>query len=126
MNNISHSFKLVLKYEHACSKNDLHKMLGVGDNTSIPWIKAFADLFGTPTSSYDGYIHDVIISDDTIVIDAYVIEDKVKFCLLRELADDNWKLVLAYLIKMAIMKNVAALKQLTTVKIESFKYISNR
>lgn len=127
MNNISHSFKIVLSYTCTCSKHELNKMLGVGDNTSIPWIKAFADVFGTPTSSYDGYIHDVMISDDnTIIIDAYIIEDNAKFCLLRELADDNWKLVLAFLIKMAILKNVAALKQLTSVKIESFKYVDRK
>ena len=124
--NISHGFKLALSYKYTCSKEELNKVLGVGDNTSIPWIKAFADLFGTPTSSYDGYIHDVDINDDEIIIDAYIIEDAVKFSRLRELADDNWKLILAYLIKMAIMKNADALKQLKSVRINSFKYIDHK
>ena len=122
--NISHGFKLTLSYKYTCSKEELNKVLGVGDNTSIPWIKAFSDVFGTPTSSYDGYIHDVIINDDTILIDAYIIEDAAKFSRLREQAEDNWKLVLAYLIKMAITKNAATLKQLVSVNIESFKFIS--
>ena len=124
--NIYHGFKLTLSYKYTCSKEELNKVLGVGDNTSIPWIKAFSDVFGTPTSSYDGYIHDVIVNDDTIVIDAYIIEDAAKFSRLRELAEDSWKLVLTYLIKMAITKNAAALKQLVSVNIESFKFISTR
>jgi hypothetical protein len=124
--NISHGFKLTLSYKYTCSKEELNKVLGVGDNTSIPWIKAFSDVFGTPTSSYDGYIHDVIINDDTILIDAYIIEDATKFSRLRELAEDSWKLVLTYLIKLAIVRNAEAIKQLKSVSIMNFKYISTR
>lgn len=120
--NITHNFKVSLSYKYTCDVEELHEALGVDDNTSTPWIKAFADIFGTPTSSYDGYIRDVTVSSDEIYIDAYIVEDKEKFNLLRDLSDINWRIVLSYLINMAIMKNAATIKQLQAVSISGLKY----
>ena len=119
---ISHNFKVLLKYTYDCDQKELNDALGVGENTSIPWIKTFADLFGMPTSSYDGYIRDVTVSADEILIDAYIVEDNVKFSKHHEQAGDNWKVILAYFIKMAIMNNAATIKQLKSVGIKDFKY----
>ena len=119
---VTHNFKVVLGYTYDCDEEELFEALGVGESTSVPWIKTFADIFGNPTSSYDGYIRDIIVSGDEILIDAYIVEDVVKFSKQREQAGDNWKLILAYFIKMAIMNNAAGIKQLKSVDIMSFKY----
>jgi len=119
---ISHNFTVVLKYTYDCDQKELNEALGVGDNTSIPWIKTYADIFSTPTSSYDGYIRDVTVSDDNILIDAYIVEDNAKFSKLRELTGDSWKIVLGYLIKVATLNNADSIKLLKSVRIDEFKY----
>jgi hypothetical protein len=121
---ISHNFSVTLKYTYDCSERTLNKALGVGENTCIPWIKAFADIFGMPTSSYDGYIRDVTVSNDAIFIDAYIVEDGVKFTHLHEHGGENWQFILTYLIKTAIMKNAFAIKELKSVDIMNFKFTS--
>ena len=56
------------------------------------WYNMFADVYGIPTSSYDGYIKTIVMRDhETVELDCYLVEDKVKNTFWRELYPTTWK-----------------------------------
>ena len=56
------------------------------------WITTLADVFGQPTSSFDGYISSVRadLSRRTIDIRSYIVEDPAKFSSIKKALQGDW------------------------------------
>lgn len=117
------NFNVLLKYDYNCTHNEVAAALCLEGDTKKPWIKCLADVFGSQTSSYDGYIRSVSVTQNTINIEAYIVEDRQKFTKLRDLAGINWLSVLSYLIKVVILRAAEDIRCLKSVSIEDFNYL---
>ena len=57
----------------------------------VTWYNLFADLYGMKTTCYDGYVRDVVlINEKTVELSCYLVDDRKKLEIWKELHGSLW------------------------------------
>lgn len=65
--------------------------LGLDDDMLRPWYSTLKNVFGLDSTNFDGYFHNVELSNQSLKIDCYLIKDMYKFNSYALRQGSNWE-----------------------------------